>query len=204
MTSALPLLVFTAIAVAIVVITALGALATAAVVAGFVVRRRKAAPEAGEPLDDDALPRLLVLRAFLVGRFAGGRRENEIRSVAVIRLEDRALREVSAPRDVVLRGMFYALALAELDRRMSQNSRRRPAKKLGERLGKDDPYPLYLRMVEATTRHAEPGAAPPKPWDPSGAVISDEGLAAAMVGLTAEQVERHRRFLFELPIQRWR
>lgn len=137
-----------------------------------------------ERIDDEVLARLLVLRAFLVGRRAGWRDENKLRSVAVIRLEDPALRDASAPSDVVLRGIFYALVLEELDRRGGHSSRRRPARKLGLRLGPHDPYPRYLRMVEAA-----PG---------------DDGPAADALGITAEEVLRHRRFLYQLPIQRWR
>lgn len=173
------------LAVASVVAAAGGVVVVLAAV--FVVAfLRRRAPRAGqepERIDDEVLARLLVLRVFLVARRAGWRTENKLRSVAVVRLEDPALRDPNAPRGVVMRGLFYALLLEELDRRGGHSSRRRPARKLGSRLGRHDPYPLYLRMVEA---------AP-----------SDDLQAATALGVTAAEVELNRRFLYELPVQRW-
>ena len=173
------------LAVAFLAVLGLGASLAALAVLGvttLVLRRsRSPSPERG---DDAVIGRLLVLRAFVVGQLARSRHENTLRSVAFIRLEDATLRAEDAPRELLLRAMFYALVLAELDRRTSPTPRIRTAKKLGLRLGMDDPFPLYQRMVDA---------AP-----------SDHGQAASALGLTAPDLERHRRFLFQLPIQRWR
>lgn len=194
--------------VALVALVAVGALVSGCLLAvagvALLFRRTRAASPDPERIDEALLARLLVLRAFLVGRHAGGRLENKLRSVAVVRLEDPALPAANAPRDALLRGVFYALVLEELDRRTRQTSRRRPAKKLGARLGPDDPYPHYLRLVAATTREGEPGVTASRPWARNSDVIEDASAAAQALGLTSEEVDRYRRFLFQLPIQRWR
>ena len=195
-------LVFAAIALVVLVGVLVGVLAFAGAFVRLAVLRERPTSPPPEPIDDAVLARLLVLRAFLVGRHAGRRHENRLRSVAVIRLEDPVLPAATAPKDALFRGVFYALVLEEFDRRTGQVSKRRPAKKLGGRLGAHDPYPLYLAMVAATTTPGEPVAA--RPWARNAYVADDPAAATEALGLTSEDVARYRRFLMELPLPRWR
>jgi hypothetical protein len=188
----MPRIVGLAAALVCVVAAAIVVLAAAlAVTVGIAVRftgkdSEPQAPEGPRPHGEDELTRLVILRAFVAGRRTRGVRQQKMRATAVIRLEDTAIGDPAASKDVLARALFYALVLAESDRTVK--AWQKTVRRLSTRIAAhgEDPHLIYVRMVEATAGEA------------------DATIAARALGLDPADVERHRRFVFELPIGQWR
>lgn len=98
--------------------------------------------------------KLLVLKVFYLGRSAEDcQAQSECRALAQKAFA--ALQVHSSPGEELLRRkLFYALLLAELERKRDPIVWRRAAKQLGwqlKELGAVDPFPYYLEVVKATT-----------------------------------------------------
>lgn len=171
--------------------------------------RRDASRTHTSPLDDDlrGLDEDLAVRLIVLAAHSHGRQLGEAAPPSklvqlqkfVAQAEDSEL----SPSDGSLRRAAYgALTLAEADRGGHPSAWRRRAQRIGSQMadrGSTDPFPLYMAVVDATTRKVETGNFRDITRDGVVRVRRDLEAASRVLCLQSDSVDQHRSFIFRAP-----